>query len=270
MNDPLPPVRFDIGDVMRRSVNILVNNAGLFLGITALLYAPLILANLGSELLTSPLLEGLVDPDSGGDLAGFQQLFVTSGVIASAIAALTWLVVLPLSQAAIIHGVFRTLQGRAPSMDACVRTATSRWAAVLGAVILVGILRAIGTMMCVIPGFVVWAIFCMTVPAVVVEGVGPATALSRSDWLTQGNRWALFFLLVILAVLEGAAQAAGAGLAGLVEFSGAAPYIRAVITGALSIVAAAFQNVVLVVAYYDLRLLRDEDLVADELLSVFD
>lgn len=57
---------------------------------------------------------------------------------------------------------------------------------------------------CVVPGWIVGAIFFVATPLAVCEGVGVGDALRRSAELTRGHRWRLFALGFVIAATEGA------------------------------------------------------------------
>jgi uncharacterized membrane protein len=51
-----------------------------------------------------------------------------------------------------------------------------------------------------IPALVVLCIYAVASPACAVEGLGPIKSMARSAFLTKGNRWRIFGLVVLLYV----------------------------------------------------------------------
>lgn len=248
-------------------MDVLGKHLGLFLGITALFYAPVIGLKLGDRFLLAPLLEAIVFEDPAQqNIAEFVQIFLSGSVLIQ----LAEMMLLMLSQAAIIHGVFRSLKGESTSFSACLETAASRWLPVLGATLLVWLVTVLGTAMCIVPGILATLIFYVAIPVVVVEGHGPVQAIQRSDKLTQGSRVQLFGLYLIMAVTGWA----GAGIIGrfinAVAFGGGELIASMLFKSLFTIGLTTFQAILAVVVYYELRLIKDEDTGAGELLAVFD
>jgi hypothetical protein len=67
-------------------------------------------------------------------------------------------------------------------------------------VILIWLVVAAGTLAFVIPGFIFSMMFLVTVPVVVIEGVGPVEAMQRSRNLTRGHRLGLFMLILLAGI----------------------------------------------------------------------
>jgi ABC-type multidrug transport system fused ATPase/permease subunit len=98
---------------------------------------------------------------------------------------------------------------------------------VLGQLILVGILAAIGIVIgfifIIVPGLYLITVWSVAAPVVVLENPGALAALSRSRELVRGNGWQVFGVILVLYVLvgvvsfivEGIAESAGSG-AGIV------------------------------------------------------
>jgi hypothetical protein len=123
---------------------------------------------------------------------------------------------------------------------------------VLGQLILVGILAAIGIVIgfifIIVPGLYLITVWSVAAPVVVLEHPGALDALRRSRELVRGNGWQVFGVILVLYVLvgvvsfiiEGIAQSAGSG-AGIVV-----RVIVGVLTAPLASLAAA-------VLYFELR-----------------
>jgi hypothetical protein len=123
---------------------------------------------------------------------------------------------------------------------------------VLGQLILVGILAAIGIVIgfifIIVPGLYLITIWSVAAPVVVLEHPGATAALSRSRELVRGNGWQVFGVILVLYIvvgvisfiIEGIAESAGSG-AGIVV-----RVIVGVLTAPLASLAAA-------VLYFELR-----------------
>lgn len=79
------------------------------------------------------------------------------------------------------------------------------------AVIIAAVLVTIGFVLLVVPGFIAQVMFMLVIFTVLDKHMAPIAALKESKRLSKGSRWNLFFLLLILAVLN----VVGAALLGI-------------------------------------------------------
>ncbi len=186
----------------------------------------------------------------------------TAGILI--LAALIWLFFFALCQPAIIYGAFQSMRGQDFQIGEAFGRALRRLLPVFGVVIIAGILMAIGFVLLVVPGIILWAMFYVAVPVCVVERLGPTRSLGRSRDLTKGYRWRIFglgllvgLLSAISLALEGILKVAFGGIA---EIAG---------DGLLQVILMAFQLIVYAVAYHDMRVAK-EGIDIEELASVFD
>lgn len=119
-----------------------------------------------------------------------------------------------------------------------------------------------GFMLLFVPGIILFVMWSVGAPALIVEKLGPVAALGRSRALTKGNRWRIFGLFILIfvmsaiiaAVLVGlivGAYAAGGGIDALENADGgiAAVVVEAVISG----IGNAFSAAVGAALYVELR-----------------
>lgn len=192
-------------------------------------------------------------------------LQVVGGIIS---AIFSWIL-----QAAVIHGTVDDLNGRKASVGACLTTAFRA----LGPVILISLLMALGlilgTLLLVIPGIILMVVWCVTIPAQVVERRGVIASFDRSRELTRGSRWMIFGLFVLYVVLSwilGAVvlaigAAISGGIAGMATNQVMQLVISPLVAGASGLVGAVGAAAI----YYELRVAR-EGIGPAALASVFD
>jgi len=72
-----------------------------------------------------------------------------------------------------------------------------------------GIIIVIGLVMLIVPGLFFAVSFQFAIYAVAVEDRGPIDALGRSWELASGNRWKLFGLVILIAVISGIGTSIG-------------------------------------------------------------
>jgi hypothetical protein len=235
---------FRVGAVIGRSFHVLRQHFFKFMALAILMWLPLLLVSMGK-------------PVPGQALTSDQKTLLP-------LAGLAWLVFFAICQPAVIFGAFQTMRDRDFQIGEAFGRSLGRILPVLGAGILIGISIAIGTLLLVIPGIILWTMFYVAIPACVVERLGPIKCIGRSAELTSGHRWKIFGL-GFLVVLVGIVLAVPLKIVG--AFTGV---LGGQITNALFQSAfMAFQLTVYAVAYHDLRAAK-EGIDIEELASVFD
>lgn len=250
--------QFEIAGVFSATFGAIGRNIVPF-GALALLFVTIPQALIALVGVEDGALTGSLGPVDGG-------LFkIVSGVAA---AILGWIL-----QAAVIHGTVDDLNGRKASLGASLTTAFRSLGPVFLITILMVIGLAIGFVLLVVPGFILMVMWCVTIPAQVVERRGVFGSFDRSRDLTRGSRWSIFGLFVLYVVLAWLAgivlMAVGAAVSG--GFAGAAtiPVLQVVITPLLSGVSSLIGAVGAAAIYYELRVAR-EGIGPAALAAVFD
>jgi hypothetical protein len=214
--------QLDVGAVIRRVFDIYVEQAAVLMPAAAVVFA------------------------FTGILGGV--LIATSPTLAFLAVALD-LVAVTLFTGMVVQLVADVQDGR---RDATPRQLLGAATPVLGQLILVGVVVAVGIMagfiLLILPGLILITVWSVAAPVVVLEHPGVFAALRRSRLLVRGNGWRVFAVILALVVLVGAAgnlidaaaESAGTG-AGIV-----ARVVVGVLSAPLSALAAA-------VLYFDLR-----------------
>lgn len=158
-------------------------------------------------------------------------LFVFTGIIAELlvvaspglllVALLIELVAGTLFTGMVVELVADVQDGR---RDASPRQLLRAVAPVLGPLIAVGIVAAIGVViglfLIIVPGLILLTLWSVAAPVVVLESPGVFPALRRSRELVRGNAWQVFGVIVVLYIMvnvvsfiiEGIAATAGSGV----------------------------------------------------------
>jgi uncharacterized membrane protein len=126
----------------------------------------------------------------------------TAGVvgigIVSAILAVTLAII---TQGALVRATVAYSEGRKASLGesamAGLRVALPLFLLGLGSAL--GI--AIGFLLLIVPGIILYVMWSVAAPALVEEQLGPTEAFGRSNYLTSGARWKIFALMLVLLVL---------------------------------------------------------------------
>jgi hypothetical protein len=176
-------------------------------------------------------------------------------------------------QAALVHGTFTALNGRPASFGECLSTALRSFPRLLGIGFLASFGVIFGMLLLVVPGLILAVMWSVVVPACIVEHKSVGESFSRSSQLTSGHRWAIFGLIVILAVADFAAGLAIRPLSGLSFFPTPGHVLPEfgiywILGTALRIIIAAISAIGAASIYYELRSIK-EGVGAEELASVF-
>jgi hypothetical protein len=202
----------------------------------------------------------------------------------------TLLLCIPLTTAMITYGVFQEMRGGDLSLGSCLSVGLSSLLSVLsvailqivfviGAVIatiipvafLIGMMVAGGRssaacglmllpliFLAFVPAIMLWLRFFVAVPAAVEERPGALGSLRRSAFLTEGQRWPIFGILLVLGLCNGAIRMGAA----LVPAAG--PFLDPL----AGLVTSALLATTCAVIYYRLRSFH-ESIDVDQIASVF-
>jgi len=179
-----------------------------------------------------------------------------SGIISAVAAGLAALAVM----AACARLVSRLGGPEPPTAKWAYRIAVSRAPAFL----LMGIIVALSVIpaLLILPlGIYVWIRWTPSFPALLIEGVGPITALGRGWGLTRGAWWHTALVLILAGIAIAVIQFVTAGVLGIglavsffvMEAPAVSAILSAVMNAMVSIIATPFSAAVAVILYYELR-----------------
>jgi hypothetical protein len=248
----LPPHRFaelnsnfSVGHVFSQTIAILSGNFLPFCFVT-------LVASLPTALVSATKI-GAVTP--GSARAGLTLIFGGLGMM----------VLGTISQAAILYGAFDAMRGRSVDLVESLKVGLRRFFPVLVVAIAVVALAALAAIALLFPAFIVLTMLFVSIPACVVERLGPIKSMGRSARLTKGHRWRIFGLQFAVLIVGLILQAI---LGGLARVTGG-PMAEIVILLFWNAVWNAFLAVLAVVTYHDLRVAK-EGVDTDQIASVFD
>lgn len=163
--------------------------------------------------------------------------------------------------AALLQLVFARLRGRETTVGRSFGLAWRRLFPVVLTALVVGLILLAGFVLLLVPGIIAAVWLYAAIPVAVIEGRGPIASLHRSSDLTEGHRWQIFFIGVVMVLIGSVVGGIGAALAiGVNEVIGG--FVQ-LIFGVLS---TALGGVAQCVVYH--RLLRHEG-NADDYAAVF-
>lgn len=179
-----PVSRFQVGDCLGRSFSVWGRNLVPFFLLSLVVYSPLVIYT-AVVLSQGPSVEAA---------ESMQRWALVVGVTAPLLALI--------ATGAMTYGVVQQLRGSPVGIGACVAVGMKRLFPVLGVGILVFLCVLGGLFLLVIPGLVVLCMLWVAVPVAVVERPGVLASLRRSRELTNGSKWPIFFVVLILIVLD--------------------------------------------------------------------
>lgn len=148
------------------------------------------------------------------------------------------------------------------------------WLFVLSVLVALGV--GIGLVLLIVPGIILYIMWCVATPALVEEREGIFAAMRRSAYLTKGARWKVFALLLVAVVLTwivsgvfGAimvAMSLGGSL--IINPAGGLPMGWLALTALLSTINTTFWATLLTSLYVELRAWKDGP-EAESLAEVF-
>ncbi|VTU00964.1 Uncharacterized protein OS=Haliangium ochraceum (strain DSM 14365 / JCM 11303 / SMP-2) GN=Hoch_3130 PE=4 SV=1 [Gemmataceae bacterium] len=180
-----PLGKMSVGDVLDRGLKLLFARLPVFYAINLMVLAPvLVLA------LAVPFLVDVARPEAA-----------IGGLLALGLAALLCVVVLqPIGTAAILHIIMQEYRGKSASIGDALSFAFTRFGALLGTSILVGVLVVVGFICCIIPGVYLYVSYIFVAQVVVLERLSGGAALGRCQKLIEGHRGRVFGVVLLVLI----------------------------------------------------------------------
>jgi hypothetical protein len=124
------------------------------------------------------------------------DLFLLTALVTIAI-----FVISLLFQAMTIKYVNEHLMGAQVNWLECLVAILPRFPMLVGATIIAGLIIALGMVALVVPGLILGVMFILVPQVVLLEQEGPVSSLGRSNRLTSGNKWTIFFFFAFWFVV---------------------------------------------------------------------
>jgi hypothetical protein len=177
-----------LGELLDRTFHLYRNNFGLFVGIAAVAYLPLLIVRIIFGALQISALKGHVS--------------ATVGVVIGGLAAvLCYLVSVAAAQAATVTAVSSVYLGEAVTVGETYSRVKGKILRVALAMIGMGIGIFIGLLLLLVPGIILFLMWALTIPVVVLEDADLFEALRRSRELTARHRGRVFLIVLLFALL---------------------------------------------------------------------
>ncbi|WAC24132.1 hypothetical protein [Blastomonas sp. SL216] len=242
------PAEFSISNVFSNTFGVIARNAALFLGLSLIIVG---LPQLGIGMFVTP---SLADPTAllGGPTA----------IVSSIVGYVLFLFLSIILQASLIVASANDIAGRPVNFGECVSRAIGKLLPLIGLGIVVAIGISIGLVMLIIPGIILYLMWMVAVPAMMVENLSVSDALSRSSALTKGSRLKLLGLIIVFIIFS-TIIGIPIGIISLIS-----PSLSVVSSAVLSTVSAAVGAAGIAAVYIELRGTK-EGASSEQLASVF-
>jgi hypothetical protein len=268
-----------VGDILDRGLKLLLARFPTFLSLNLLAQTPVLILQL---VLFPMLLSGQ------GDI---QQL-LTRMIVAGLVVVIVSVVLLLITIGATLHIVVQEYIGRKAGLGEAFGVAFSRFGALLGTSILVGLLFLVAACACLIPGivlsgtllligvpvflglaimFVIW--YAFTSQVVIMERIGGPAALGRSKELGIGYGGRIFGVILLLGLIQWGIGLGAGMLQQVIPYQEAVPgpggvpiprfvsypnfIINTVFVFLVSVIAQSYQAVCMTLLYLDLRIRKE-------------
>jgi Membrane domain of glycerophosphoryl diester phosphodiesterase len=191
-----------LGELLDRTFSLYKNNFTLFAGIVALPYLVLFLFEVASSATQSAGLPVQPGAPGGVPRGAAPNLGLIAGIAGGALIFIAvFLVLTAVVHAATIFAVSDLYLGRPASVRASFRRVRGKVLTVIGISILNGLIVMVGFILLIIPGIIFACRVAVAVPAAMLEGETPVSAINRSWELTKGHAGDIFLIGLLVAVM---------------------------------------------------------------------
>jgi hypothetical protein len=189
----------------------------------------------------------------------------TGDVVATFFGVFLMLILSVVSQAVIVYAAFQDMRGQPVRLGESIGIALERFVPIIILAIVSAILMGLGMAALIVPGVILFTMWFVATPVCVVEKLGPLASLKRSAQLTKGHRWKILGLMLLMVLIS----IVVAGLTTVFIAVTAGPLVTAIAELLWNAVWYAFYAISVVVAYHDLRVVK-EGIGIDQIAAVFD
>jgi hypothetical protein len=242
-----------VNDVLDGAFKLFRANAATILLIVGAIVVPLQLVSafLVRHQVSTGVLNVLRDPtlaESTNNSVNFTRTGATGivSVVAAAFIA-----------AAVARVVAASYLGQVMGPGEALRIAVRRFPSLIVAWVLVHVLEVIGFAFCVVPGFLLMAMFLVTAPAIAIEELGPIAGMQRSWRLVRPRLWGVLGIGLLAGLLAGILGNLLGGIPSVVGtlFGGSFAWLLVALGGVLSeLVSAPIVAIVATLLYFDARI----------------
>jgi hypothetical protein len=200
--------KLDLSGVLDHAIAITKDHFGVLVKIVVILQVPVNLVlglSLASLMPQSPAMGASEEAQAEYFkelVAAFQQNQISFAVLIG-LSLLSAMILLPVTNAAIIDAVAKLYLGEKASVGDSIKTAFSRFWPLVWTMLLTGVAIMFGMIFCILPGILFAFWFSLAIHVVVLERLNGGAAMQRSKDLVTGNLGTLFILGLIIGGIGG-------------------------------------------------------------------
>lgn len=228
--------KIDIGRVLTNTIGVIGRNPVVFLGLSLLIVG---LPNAAIQFIQ-------------GNAAAVAGAFASPTVIITGLFGFfVFLFLSVILQATLIVATLNDLAKKEINLGDCISQAIRKFWPLLGLGLLFGLGIALGFLLLVVPGVILYLMWIVAAPVMMAEDKGIMDSFKRSSELTSGSKGMIFLLMIIFVV----AAAIIGGISGAIGvFSVTASVIAATI---INTITGALQGAGIASIYVDLRTAKE-------------
>ena len=257
---PLPLHPMSVGDVLDGAFKLLKANAKTILLVVAAFVVPIQL--LSAFVVRDQVSTGLLDVLSDPTIAQSETAFSLGDAAGSIFTVLLSLVTTPLIAGAVSRICAASYLGQQVGAGEALKATLRRFPALLGASLLVNLVRGIGFALCILPGVALTGLYAAVIPALMIEEIGPIEAMRRSWRLLKPRFWPVLGIIALAWLIAAFLGNLLGGIPSAVGtiFGGSLAWLWVAVGAVLaSVVSAPISAIVRTLLYFDGRI-RNEGL----------
>lgn len=236
MPQPLDFRARSVSEIVDAAFQLYRRDAMQYILATAVAYAPILVMQI--------LLYG------GMDVASAFAVSPSLVVVSSVLSVVGYL----LMNAVVVHYSAGVYLGRGADVGASVRAVIPRLPALLVVGLLTFLMVMAGFILLIVPGIYLFTMYFAVTQVVVLEKGGVGQALSRSRFLSLGNKRHIFNALALVFLLFFIASMAVGAVSGIALAATGSQAVSLVLSGVFNIVAYPIIGITQMVLYYDARI----------------
>lgn len=254
------PAVFRIGRVFGDTFNVFGRNFGLYIGLSLIFSG---LPTFLYQLMVGSQVEAATTAAETGGAPTFSAMSVLIGLAFF----LVYMALSSILQAALVRATIQDLNGQKPTFGDALSRALALLVPIIGLSILMSLGIGIGFMLLIIPGLYLAVRWSAAVPVLVHERLGVLASLKRSSQLTDGNRWRILGLLIVVIIALSILQIV-LGLLSMAIIPLLGTVLGVAVAAVLSAVLSVIVSIALAVSYVELRYIK-EGADVSELAEIF-
>ncbi len=185
-------MELSVVNILRKCVEVIRNNLGTCLALVLVVVSLDLFGRLAADALFLRFV-----PESAPTIRTMRGFMLRAPIelFAIVVTLLSYLV----AQAGMTMTVIAHTEGRTATLREALGAGLTRPIALCLGGLLTLLATVAGTLLLIVPGVLAMIAFCLTTPAILIEGLGPIEGMKRSRMITAGHEHAIFFVFLALA-----------------------------------------------------------------------